>query len=82
LALDIQSLGNYLPTYGISGRFDSFQRQTTLMEKETTSKTIENKYVVEQWLVDSLKGQNISKLFGLIRIQYHKMRSIKHGPFI
>ncbi len=58
LALDIQSLGNYLPTYGISGRFDSFQRQTTLVEKEVTSKMTKNKDVVEQWLVDSLKGQN------------------------
>jgi hypothetical protein len=36
LALDIQSLGNYLPAYGISGRFDSFQIQTTLVEKEAT----------------------------------------------
>jgi hypothetical protein len=26
LTLDIQSLGNYLPTHGISGRFDSFQK--------------------------------------------------------
>jgi hypothetical protein len=51
------------------------------MEKEATSKMTKNKDV-EQWLVDSLKGQNISKLFGLIRIQYHKMKSIKHGPFI
>lgn len=81
LALDIQSLDNYLPTYGISGRFDSFQIQTTLVEKEATSKMTENKDV-EEWLVDFLKGQNISKLFGLIRIQYHKMKSIKHGPFI
>jgi hypothetical protein len=52
------------------------------MEKEATSKLTENKDVVEQWLVDSLKGQNKSKLFGLIKIQYHKMKSIKHGSFI
>lgn len=45
LALDIQSHGNYLPTHGISGRFYSFQRQTTLMEKEATSKMTKNKDV-------------------------------------
>jgi hypothetical protein len=41
---------------------------------------VEKHKVATQWLVDFLRGKNIFKLFGLIRVKYFKMDN-SHGDF-
>jgi hypothetical protein len=83
LALDTQSLSDYLPNSSMGGNFqnDPLQsRKTNMMEKEVALK--EEKHGAEQWLVDFLKKQNISNSFGLSRVHYHKMKYGNQGPLI
>jgi hypothetical protein len=83
LALDTQSLSDYLPNSGIGGNFqnDPLQGQKkNMMKKEVALR--EEKHGVEQWLVDFLKKQNISNSFGLNRVHYHKMKYGNQGLFI
>jgi hypothetical protein len=83
LALDTQSLSDYLPNWGIDGNSqnDPLQsRKTNMIEKEVALR--EEKHGVEQWLVDFLKKQNISKSFGLSRVHYHRIKYGNQGPLI
>jgi hypothetical protein len=83
LALDTQSLSDYLSNSSMGGNFqnDPLQsRKTNMMEKEVALR--EEKHGAEQWLVDFLKKQNISKSFGLNRVHYHKMKYGNQGPVI
>ncbi|CAK9198095.1 unnamed protein product [Sphagnum troendelagicum] len=83
LALDTQSLSDYLPNSGIGRNFqnDPLQGQkTNMIEKEVALK--EERHGAEQWLVDFLKKQNISKSFGLSRVHYHRIKYGNQGPLI
>jgi len=83
LALDTQSLNDYLPNSGIHKNFqnDPFQsRKTNMIEKEVAFR--EGKHGAEQWLVDILKNQNISKSFGLSKVHYHGIKYGNQGPLI
>jgi hypothetical protein len=83
LALDTQSLSDYLPnsSIGRNSQNDPLQGQkTNMMKKEVALR--EEKHGAEQWLVDFLKKQHISNSFGLSRVHYHKMKYGNQGPFI
>ncbi len=83
LAFDTQSLSDYLPNCGIdrNSQNDPLQGQKANMIKKEVALRKE-KHGVEQWLVDFLKKQNISKSFGLSRVHYHRMKFNNQGPFI
>jgi hypothetical protein len=70
LALDTQSLNDYLPNSSIhqNSQNDPFQGLF--------------KDAAEQWLVDFLKNQNISKSFGLSKVHYHGIKYGNQGPLI
>ncbi len=83
LAFDTQSLSDYLPNFGIGGNFqnDPIQgRKTNMIKKEVALR--EEKDGVEQWLVDFLEKQNISKSFGLSRVHYPTIKYGNQGPLI
>jgi hypothetical protein len=83
LALDTQNLSDYLPSCRIdkNSQNDPLQsRKTNMIEKEVALK--EEKRGAEQWLVDFLKKQNISKSFRLSRVHYHKMQYSNPSPLI
>jgi len=83
LALDTQSLNDYLPNWGIDGNSQNDPLQglkTNMIEKEVALR--DQKHGAEQWLVDFLKKQNISKSFGLNRVHYHGIKSGNQGPLI
>ncbi len=83
LALDTQSLNDYLPNFGIgkNSQNDLFQNQKIdMIEKEAALR--EEKHGAEQWLVDFTKKQNISKSFRLNRVHYHKMKYGNQSLFI
>ncbi len=81
LALDTQSLSDYLPNWGIDGNFQNDPLQglkTNMIEKEVALG--DQKHGAEQWLVDFLKKKNISKSFGLSRVHYHRIKYGNQGP--
>ncbi|CAK9198142.1 unnamed protein product [Sphagnum troendelagicum] len=83
LALDTQSLSDYLPNWGIDGisQNDPVQGpKTNMIEKEVALR--DQKHGAEQWLLDFLKKQNISKSFGLSRVHYHRIKYGNQGPLI
>jgi len=83
LALDTQSLNDYLPSCGIdrNSQNDPLQsRKTNMIEKEVALR--EEKHGAEQWLVDFLKKQNIPKSFCLSRVHYHRIKYGNQGPLI
>jgi hypothetical protein len=51
-----------------------------MIEKEVALR--DQKHGAEQWLVDFLKKQNISKSFGLSRVHYHRIKYGTQGPLI
>jgi hypothetical protein len=83
LALDTQSLNDYLPNWGIdrNSQNDPLQGPKTNMKEEEVALR-EEKHGAEQWLVDFLKKQNISESFGLSRVHYHKTKYGNQGPLI
>ncbi|CAK9198148.1 unnamed protein product [Sphagnum troendelagicum] len=83
LGLDTQSLSDYLPNWGIDGNSQNDPLQgpkTNMIEKEVALR--DQKHGAEQWLVDFLEKQNISKSFGLSRVHYHGIKSGNQGPLI
>jgi hypothetical protein len=83
LALDTQSLSDYLPNWGIDGNSQNDPLQgpkTNMMETKVALR--EEKHGAEQWLVDFLKKQNISKSFGLSKVHYHGIKYGNQGPLI
>ncbi|CAM6080201.1 unnamed protein product [Sphagnum tenellum] len=72
LALDTQSLSDHLPNWGIdeNSQNDPLQgSKTNMIDEEVALR--EQKHGAEQWLVDFLRKENISKSFGLSRVHYH-----------
>jgi len=51
-----------------------------MIEKEVALR--DQKHGAEQWLVDFLEKQNISKSFGLSRVHYHRKKYGNQGPLI
>jgi hypothetical protein len=83
LAFDTQSLSDYLPNSSIArnSQNDPIQgRKTNMIEKEVALR--EEKHGAEQWLVDFLEKQNISKSFGLSRVHYPTIKYGNQGPLI
>jgi hypothetical protein len=83
LALDTQSLSDYLPNWGIDGNSQNDPLQgpkTNMIKKEVALR--DQKHVAEQWLVDFLKNQNIYKSFGLSRVHYRRIKYGNQGPLI
>jgi hypothetical protein len=83
LALDTQSLSDYLPSCRIdrNSQNDPLQSQkTNMIEKEVALR--EEKHGAEQWLVDFLKKQNISKSFRLSRVHYHITKYGNQGRLV
>ncbi len=83
LALDTQSLSDYLPNWGINinSQNDPLQApKTNMVEKEVALR--KEKHGAEQWLVDFLKKQNIPKSFRLNKVHYHRLKYGNQGPLI
>jgi hypothetical protein len=83
LALDTQSLSDYLPSWGISGNSQNDPLQgpkTSMIKKEIALR--KEKQGAEQWLVDFLKNQNIAKSFRLSRVHYHRIKYGNQGRLI
>jgi hypothetical protein len=83
LALDTQSLSDYLPNWRIDGNSQNDPLQgpkTSMIEKEIALR--EEKHGAEQWLVDFLKKQNILKSFRLSRVHYHRIKYGNQGRLI
>jgi len=83
LALDTQSLSDYLPNWGIDGNSQNDPLQgpkTNMIKKEVALR--DQKHGAEQWLVDFLKNQNIYKSFGLSRVHYRRIKYGNQGPLI
>jgi hypothetical protein len=83
LALDTQSLSDYLPNWDVDRNSQNESPQgpkTIMIEKEVALR--DEKHGSEQWLVDFLKKQNISKSFGLSRVHYQRIKYGNQGPLI
>jgi hypothetical protein len=83
LALDTQSLSDYLPNWGIDENFQNDPLQgpkTNMIEKEVALRV--EKHGAEQWLVNFLKNKNIHKSFHLSRVHYHRIKYGNQGPLI
>jgi hypothetical protein len=83
LALDTQSLSDYLPNWGIDGNSQNdplHGPKINMIEKEVALR--EEKHGAEQWLVDFLVKQNIPKSFGLSRVHYPRIKYGNQGPLI